>query len=194
MNLQQMIDRLNTNVDDVVDPSDATGWFNEGKDKMAIAVEATFPDLDSTNLNGAFVFPAKWHSLPVLYASAMYKKQDTALSEANDYMAQFFDGLKDFVKSYEIPPRYRDDRLSQQFTATAGQTTFTITKLGYDPVYGDVKVYVNDRIVDFTQGDPTTAPNDIILTTAALLNDAVTMIWEEHVDLLEPPYNWQKNW
>ena len=90
------------------------------------------------------------------------------------------------MENYEIPPRYRDDHLSQQFIATAGQTVFTITKNSYNPRYGDLKVYVNDRLVEHKLGDGT----DFVLLTPASAGDAVTAVWEEHFDLVEPPYNW----
>lgn len=186
MTLQEMIDAINRRVDDVVDVRDAVEWLNSGKNQMAVAVGAKFPDLSTTDLNGTFPFDDKYHEAPVLYACACFKEQDSSLSEVANFMAKFENLKKDFVRNYAVPPRYRDDRLSQQFTATQGQTTFTITKEGYDPRFGDLKVYVNDMPAEFELGSGT----DFILRNPANNGDAVTAVWEEHIDLIEPPYNW----
>jgi hypothetical protein len=186
MNLQQMIDAINRRVDDVVDSKDAAEWLNSGKNQMAIAVGAKFPDLDSSNLSGTFVFDDQFHEAPVLYACASFKEQDSALSEVGNFMTKFENLKKEFVRSYVVPPRYRNDRLSQQFIATAGQTSFIVTKDGYDPAMGDAKVYVNDQLVSSSIG----TGNELILTVAASLNDCVTVVWEEHTDLIDPPFNW----
>jgi len=60
-----------------------------------------------------------------------------------------------------------------EFTATASQTSFTITG-GYDGVSSDVEVYVNGvklRISDFTSSSGTV----VVLGTAATVNDEVTI-------------------
>lgn len=186
MNLQQMIDAINRRVDDVVDAKDAAEWLNSGKNQMAIAVGAKFPDLDSAVLTGTFVFDDQFHEAPVLYAAASFKEQDSALSEVGNFMSKFENLKKEFVRSYVVPPRYRNDRLSQQFIATAGQTSFIVTKEGYDPTVGDAKIYVNDRYVISSIG----VDNELILDVATVLGDCVTIVWEEHTDLIDPPYNW----
>lgn len=187
MNLQQMIDAINRRVDDVVDATDAVEWLNSGKDQMAIAVEATFPDLDIANMQGTFPFPSKYHEGPVLYAAARFKEYDSSISEAANFMAQFETVKQNFVRNYSVPPSYRDDRLAQQFIVSSGQTEFAITKQGYEPRYGDLVVYVNDLRVDRELVEDSTA-----FTPLASLapGDRVTAVWEEHNDLIDPPYNW----
>lgn len=187
MTLQEMIDAINRRVDDVVDPTDAVEWLNAGKNRMAMAVGADFPDLTLSNMQESFVFPAKYHEGPVLYACAKFKENDSSLGEAANFMTQFETILREFMENYEVPPRYRDDRLSQRFTAKKGQTTFTITKPGYEPRFGDLKVFVNDIQVDVE-----IVPGSKSFTVLTELNDGdiVTAVWEEHWDLNEPPYNW----
>lgn len=186
MNLQQMIDAISRRVDDTVSADDAVEWLNSAKNQMAIAVEANFPNLVASALESSFVFDSKYHEIPVLYACASFKEQESTLSEASNFMAKYENLKKDFVRNYVVPPRYRDDRLSQQFTATAGQTLFTVTKGNYDPPTGDAKVYINDQPVDFETGDG----KNFTLLIALLGGEAVTIIWEEHTDLIDPPYNW----
>lgn len=188
MNLQEMLSAINRRIDDVAVQTDAIEWLNEGKDKMAIAVGAKFPDVVS--LTDSFVFDAKYHGLPVLFASARYKEQDAVLTEASNFMNQFMNGLTEFVSKYEIPPQYRDDRVSQQFIASAAGQTFTITKQTYNATYGDLKVYINNvETTNFTINDTGT-----VTVPDSIIGNNVTMVWEEHTDFIEPPYSFWGRW
>jgi hypothetical protein len=194
MNLQEMISLINSNVDDVVATTDAVMWLNVGKNKMAISVGASFPDIAVTSdLSDAFVFPAKYHHIPVLYSCAAYKGQDTSLQEKGSFMQEFLDGIRDFQTEYSVPEYYRDDNNSEQFTATAGQSTFTITKNAYDSQTGDLKIYINGKqTFDFTPNTDVRY-KDFTLSTVCNEGDKVTAIWEIHTDLMEAPYSWW-NW
>ena len=50
MTLQEMIDAINRRVDDVVDTTDAVEWLNAGKNQMALAIGANFPDLSANDM------------------------------------------------------------------------------------------------------------------------------------------------
>lgn len=192
MTLQDMIDYINNSVDDVVITKTAVAWLNAGQNKMAQTVGAKFPQLDATlsTSSQTFAFDDKWHEIPVLYAAAMFKGADTSLQEKNIFMQQFNDGLKEFVMNWEVLPSLRDDRITQQFIATDQQTDFTITKNSYDPSTGDLVIYVNDiQTTNFrTDTDPTV--KKFYLNTPSTLSDKVTAVWEEHTDLVDPPYSW----
>lgn len=191
MTLQEMILAINRRIDDVIATADAVEWLNEGQNLMGIAVGAKFPQLIASDTTSTFVFDERFHNIPVLFASARYKEQDSSLNEANNFLNQFEAYKKDFVENYEVPMRYREDRQSQQFIATEGQDTFTITKIDYDPYSGELKVYVNDLPVSLSNigtGDDKSFMLDIPCTEG----DAVTATWEYHSDLIEPPYPWWK--
>jgi DNA gyrase/topoisomerase IV subunit B len=192
MNLQEMINAVYRRVDDSPATADVVEWLNSGKNKMAIAVNATFPDLSATASfqTQTFVFDDKFHELPVLYASARYKEQDGVFNEAQNFMFQFDQGLKEFVVKYEILPQYRDDHTTQQFIATSAGQTFTITKQTYDATRGDLKVFVNNiKASEFTIED-----NGTVTVPACVIGDHVTMVWEDHVDMVEPPYSFWGRW
>lgn len=198
MNLTEMVSLIGTYVDDVVDIPTGTSWLNQGLNKMAVAVGAKFPQLSSTDTMSTFVFDEKWHDIPVLYASAIYKGKDTSLQEKNSFMSQFMEELKQFTVKYDLEPWFRDDAQSQQFVAVVGQTDFLITKISYDNATGDLKVYKYDPVLkyatklienaDFTVNMDTTK-NDFTLTTACVGGETVTAVWEIHADIQEPPYS-----
>lgn len=191
MTLEEMINMINSNVDDVVLNEDALMWLNAGQNKMAVAVGANFPRLEITpSMDATFVFPEKYHDLPVLYASAMYKAQDTSLSEKDSFMVQFIDGLKDFVARYTPPIIYRDDETTEQFDIQNGMTSeLFITKNSYDPRTGKLKVYVNGIQTNNFIKDSKGRKSFLVLDDL-VEGDRVTAQWEIHTDMQKPPYSW----
>jgi hypothetical protein len=205
MTLQEMIDAINRRIDDTILPTDAVEFLNAGQNVLAMEVGATFAQLTLTNLNGTFDFDAKYHEIPVIYACMRFKELDSVLTEANNYRAQFYEMKKFFIQNYQMPSYNRDDRLSQQFTALGGQTAFVITKDNYDPQQGVLEVYKNGtRMVSWskvissvtdeaqivTTTTTTNDPRGFILTNACVLGDRITAVWQEHEDIVDPPYAW----
>jgi hypothetical protein len=187
MLLRDMIETVNGLIDDVADNTDLLIWLNAGKDEMAIEAEARFPSLTTSDMSNSYAFDDRFHMGPVYYAAAKYKEQDSSLDEAINFMQQFDNVKKNFALKATIDPQFKEDGNVQHFIASEGQTDFLITKNSYNPRYGDVQVYVNGkRTYAFTTMDNTiTLPS---LTTG----DMVSCIWEEHADLVDPPYNWWK--
>jgi len=184
VNINDMKTLLQFYVDDVSDPNIAVQLFNEAQNKMAVAAKANFPQLATGGLETP-VFPAKYHGMLVTYAAAKFKEYDSSIREAGNFMAQFMTALDDFTKTYVVPMRYKDDYDIQQFTASDGNKTFTITKDGYDPINVELTVHVNDvKTFDFTTDDNTFTVNN------AVDDDAVTASWEVKATLSEPPYAW----
>jgi hypothetical protein len=128
-----------------------------------------------------------------MYAASRFKQYDGIFSDAQIFMQDFQSMLNDFQATYQIPFMYRDDHITQQFTApstTTGTETFTITKPTYSYAYGDLTVYVNNiKTSNFTVYDDNT-----VQVTGLSANDSVTMLWEEHTDIVEPPYSWWGSW
>lgn len=194
MKLQELIQMVWDNVDDAPSNQTVVRQFQAAQNRLASAVEAKFPSFFT---NGNFdantepVFDDKWHEALALFACAKYKEAESSISEANNFMAQFEELKKEFVENYQVPQQYRDDRLSQQFTVVDGQSTFTITKLGYDPSYGNLKVYVKGiQTTDYTtpaDGSPSFTVNP---ATPLVAGDMITTLWEEHYEYQEPPYSW----
>jgi hypothetical protein len=190
MILSEMKTGVESRIDDTVLIGDLLRWLNDAKDDMALEINANFPDIVQTGtMDDFFVFDSRYHIGPVLYACARFKEQQQSVGEANNFMQQYLDLRRKFVADYEVPAQYREDRLSQQFTATSGQTDFTITKNGYDPSTGDLKIYVNNIEVEFIP----LAGKTFSLVIPTVEGDAVTAVWEEHTDFVDPPYSFW-NW
>jgi hypothetical protein len=176
MQLSQMVNLVNLYIDDVEDTDTIISLLNRGKDLMAVEVNCEFPDVvKSSDMTDTFVFDSKYHEIPVYYAAAMFKSKDSAVREKESYMSQFSDGIRNFTENYDPPVQYLRTSNVQQFTATAGQTDFTITKNDYSYPYGNLKVYVNGQLASFEFGD---VPTIFTLETAATEGDKVTAQWE----------------
>lgn len=188
MQLKDMIELIELYIDDVVQAKDAVRLLNAGQNKMATEVRANFPQLTLTSdLSGTFIFPEKFHEIPVLYAAGMMKAVDSSLPEKQDYLGQFVAGVKDFAENYSPAPQYRDESNTQQFTATVAQTDFTITKESYSQSYGNLRVYVNGLpSVSFT----TFGDTSFRLKDPLVAGDFVTAVWDERYDYSIQPVNY----
>lgn len=191
MKLSDMYTLLGTYVDDVVTPTTATQLLNAGQNKMAVDAKAVFPQLSDSTPEGTFIFPEKYHEIPVLYAAAMVKAQDSSIREKGSYLDQFYSGMRDFTENYDIPMQYRDEQFIQQFTATLNQTDFLVTKDTFiNSNLSGLKVYVNNRLVDFTTSAEYIPTYTFRLKTASSAGDAVTAVWETHHEYDQPPMPW----
>lgn len=187
MNYGDMKKLLEYYVDDVVDTTTTTALFNSGKNKMAIAVHAEFPDITPTAPNDNFVFDARFHEIPVLYAAAMAKSYDSSLQEKNSYLNQYETGLRDFIQNYDPPIQYLRQEYMQHMTVSEllGTTSVAVTNPTYN-TRGVVDVYVNSVPVTYT-GTAT----GIDLISPAPLGSVITVVWEPNI------YNapsWMKAW
>lgn len=188
MKFSDMKTLLEFYVDDIVDTKTAIILFNAGKDKMAAAVNAKFPNLpDQTIGEEEFVFDSRFHELPVLYAAAMVKSYDSSIREKESYDAQFRDGIREFVENYDPPIQYLDNELVKHITVTdpLGQSNFKITAANYNR-YSDVNVYVNSELVPFQS-----IGSEITLLDPAPEGSVVTLTWNPDVYSAEP---WMKVW
>jgi hypothetical protein len=189
MQLSDMKSLLELYVDDIVPIETVVLLLNAGQNRMAMEVKAKFPQL-TQNLADTFVFDSKFHEGPILYAAAMIKAQDSSIREKESFILQFTNLLSEFSENYIVIPRYRDDEISQQFTATAGQTDFTITRSTYSPQYSALRVYVNDIALPDSAYSASSDDNTFSLVTPTAANDAVTALWEQHSDLMDAPIYW----
>lgn len=205
MNLQDMIAAINNRCDDVIPTNVAVDYLNSGQNILAIEVGAAFTQLSTANMTGTFDFDAKYHEIPVIYACMRFKEQDSVLTESNNYRGQFEQMKKWFIQNYQLPAYLRDDILSQQFVASAGQKAFVITKDTYDPQQGNLTIYKNgsrmvswnkvvstitDEIDIVTTSTTTNDPRGFIMTNACASGDKITALWEVHEDVVDPPMPW----
>lgn len=192
-NQSTLVEAVQNRVDDTPANASVTDWLNAGQNIMAAKVGAVFPQLDPNNSSSQLVFDDKWAEIPVLYACARFKQSDLMYSDADRYMQQFNDLLRDFAVKYQVPPQYKDEPNMTQFIATAGQADFIITDETFDPAYGILTVYKNNRKltpdVDFTLDNTTFS-----LVSVCIGGEFITARWEMSTDTQQPPYTWWTNW
>jgi hypothetical protein len=193
VNLSELKAQVWERIDDA--PADLTviKWFDNAQNRLASACNAKFPKFVTNSQfdpNVSPVFDEKWHEALVVFACARYKEAESSLSEVANFAQQFEELKAEMMENYIAPLQYRDDRLVQQFTATVGQTDFTITKLGYTETYGNLRAFVNGlETKDFTHTNDGT--NQFTINSPVLsVGDDVTALWEEHYEYTEPPYPW----
>lgn len=183
------VGQVQRRVDDTPSTANVVEWLNAGINLMATRVNAIFPVLSPTDSNSKMPFDDKWSEIPVLYACARFKQADLMGGDAQSYMNQFEMMLRDFVMRYDVPPQYKDAPNVEQFVAQNLQVNFEITKESYNQTYGDLVVYRNNRKLTLND-DYTLTDTGFSLVVPSTLGDFVSAVWEQHEDLLEPPYTW----
>lgn len=188
MNTAAMLALLEHYIDDTIDDNEvAIRILNTGKDKMATAIKARFPDIVlNGNLDEEFAFPSEYHETPVLYAAAMYKANDSSIQEKNSFLGQFEDAVKEFVENYDPPVQYREAPYIQHYTATAGQTEFVITNPSYSR-YGNVQIYV-DGVFQERYENYDMDGRKITLYNGVSADAIVSAVWDENHAFAQPPY------
>lgn len=189
MNYSEMKELLEYYVDDTVDSPIAIRLFNEGKNQMAAAVHARFPDIEETSSAGdRFVFDERFHELPVLYAAAMVKAYDSSIREKEAFMADFQSRMRDFVENYNPPIQFVDADYVQHFKVTApdGEYQFKVTASNFN-TFGNVDVYVNSQLVAHRRNG-----TEIYADNAVPLDSIVSVTWDP--DIYGDVQPWVKAW
>lgn len=186
--LKKAIDRR---VDDVTAPEDALEWINAAISEIGQSLGANFPLMTQTPPNDVLPFPDKWYTLVVYHAAASFKEYDQLYPEAQAFMQKFNNQLQLMQTEYAVPAYYSDRYDYQQFIVGSDPTnaTFKVTKPTFTPWLADAQVFVNDVLSPYVQ------EGSVFTLPLVTLNpgDKVTITWEIHTDLVEPPYNWWNN-
>lgn len=186
MDFSYMKTQVENRVDDQPGVDSIMAWINAGLGVMGAKVDAIFPTITSTS--DTFVFDDKWAEIPILYACFRFKQSDLMTQDAQFYYQQFNELLKEFATRYQVPPQYKDTANSQQFTASAMQTDFTITKDSFSSDISDLILYKNN--VKLPSDAFTMTDTGFTLDNATNAGDFITAIWEPRAELEEPPYTW----
>lgn len=175
MNISEMISLVEAYIDDLVDTTTCVTMLNAGQSQMETEAQVRFPPIVQTvEMDFVPPYPEIYHEIPVLYAAAMYKAQDSSIREKDSFMAQFYDRLRSFVANYDPPVQYLNRANVQQFDAAEDQTVFTVTKTTYNAVYGNPVAYVNGNPVDAAINDRT-----VTLPSPAAEGAIVTVMWDD---------------
>lgn len=162
-------------------------WVNTMISTINLEMDISVPHLSFTAAGGeSLPLPNEYSALFINFCCAKSKEFDGSIGDASYYMNEFKELKKEFISTYQVPVYYRNDRLVQQFVASQDQTVFTVTKEGYEPKYGDLKVFING----VRETDPIINDDNTFETSARSAGDKVTALWEEHTDMVEPPYMW----
>jgi hypothetical protein len=190
MNATALQQKVNTRLGEFLDAPTVLGWFDDAQNQMAMMANAVFPQFlnPDGSLSGlaAPVFDNKYHEALVIYAIARYREQDSSLQEMTYMDKQFNAMLTEFARKYNVPPQYRDDAITNQYIATAGQLQYRILDDNFDQNYMNTCVYQNSNPVPFKTGTlKLTSPSmyiDVVNldpSVTVLAGDVITIVWED---------------
>lgn len=171
--------------------ADIERWINSGIDRINMALQCAIPKV--TGKNDAYIpeFDERFHESLVLFGNAKYRESDADFSSAQYFMATFNDMLMQMQRDMELKPSTRRDFNVQQIVVSDVSILNYKLTMPYGSYFDTIKVYKNDVEIDAINFRINLTNREIIFQGIALVvNDKITIVFENNSDLNEPPYSW----
>lgn len=167
-------------------------WIAQGIDRINMALHTSIPN--SIIGTEEPQFDKRFHESLVLFGIAKYRESDSDYAAGQYFLAQFEDMVRVMQRDMVIQPSIRTDYNVQQIVVTNILTfmyTLTIPSGSY---YDTIKVYRNDSLLNSnTYMINVTAQTLTLVGITLVLNDKITVEFENNSDLNDPPYQWWGN-
>lgn len=176
--------------DQSIDDGSVIRWVNQAINRINTAVECNIPLVSDI---GAVVpaFDERYHESLVLFCVSKYRAADSSYGDADYFMAQFNDMVKDMQRDMVIQPSIRKGDGYQQIIVPI-ETPYTYTlDIPYGSYFSKLEVFHNDKLLDGSQYRVNLTSKLLILTGISLVyNDKITVHYESGADLNNPPHQW----
>lgn len=178
--------------DQSIDDVAMNGWISQGINRINVALNSNFP----SSLSGTDVpaFDSRYHESLVIFGVAKYRESDSAYNDAQYFMGQFNDMLTVMQRDMVVAPSYKTDYNYQQILVTNITTLVYNLDIPYGSYFDDINVYLNN--IPLVSSEYTISqPNKTITLKGVtlVLNDKITIKFENNSDLNSPPYLWWGN-
>lgn len=173
---------------------DIERWIDSGIDRINQTLQCAIPKVTGKTDTYVPEFDERFHESLVLFGNAKYRESDADFASAQYFMASFNDMLMVMQRDMELKPSTRKDMNVQQIVVTNASTLSYKLSMPYGSYFDTIKVYKNDVEVDALNFRINLTSRQVILQGISLvLNDKITIVFENNSDLNEPPYQWW-NW
>jgi hypothetical protein len=175
--------------DQSIDDIAVSRWISNGIDRINTTLNAHFP----SSLSGTDVpaFDERYHECLIIFGVAKYRESDSSYGDADYFMNQFNNLLMSMQRDMEVPPAFRKDRDTQQIVVTDVTTMVYDLGMPYGSYFDYINVYKNNVLLKSTDYRVSSISKQLILINVSLLiNDKITIVFENNSDLNAPPYQW----
>lgn len=175
--------------DQSIDDVAMTSWVAQGINRINVALNSNFPS--SLEGTASPAFDPRYHEALVLFGVAKYRESDSDYNAATYLLNQFDTMLLTMQRDMVVPPSYKLDYNYQQIVVTDATTFVYNLDIPYGSYFDEIKVYVNDRILNSSQYRINQSAKIITFIGVTLtVDDKLTIQYENNSDLNAPPYGW----
>lgn len=170
-------------------------WVNSAINRINTALESNFPKI-ITGAAGTYEpeFDERYHEILVIFANAKYRESDADFNSAGYFMNTFNDMLMDMQRDMEIPPAFRKDKDVQQIVVTNATTIGYNLSMPYGSYFDYISVYKNNVLLEPKYYRIALETKTITMLTTLVVNDKITVVFENDSALNQPPHAWWSNW
>lgn len=170
-------------------------WVNSAINRINTALESNFPKI-ITGAAGTYEpeFDERYHEILVIFANAKYRESDADFNSAGYFMNTFNDMLMDMQRDMEIPPAFRKDKDVQQIVVTNATTMGYNLSMPYGSYFDYISVYKNNVLLEPKYYRIALETKTITMLTTLVVNDKITVVFENDSALNQPPHAWWSNW
>lgn len=171
--------------------ADIVRWIDSAIDRINVALQCKIPSVTGQPDTYEPEFDSRFHESLVIFANAKYRESDADFNSATYFMNEFDKMLMNMQRDMELKPSTRKDYNVQQIVVTNPTTMVYDLSMPYGSYFDYVKVYHND--VELNPHSYTFDVNTKKVTMKGIslvLNDKITILFENNSDLNNPPYAW----
>lgn len=171
-----------------------TRWCDDAINRINQTLQCAIPKTTGQPTTYVPEFDERFHEVLVLFSVARYRESDGDYNAATYFLNTFNDTLRVMQRDMEIAPSQRRDYNVQQITVTNASTTTYALTMPSGSYFDLVSVYQNDVLLDVDQYTISSYDKQITLYTTLVVDDIITIVFENNSDLNNPPYEWWNGW
>jgi hypothetical protein len=177
--------------DQSIQDTDITRWIDSAIRRINQALKANIPVTTGKPTTYIPEFDANFHDALLYFAESKYRESDSDYQSAQYFTGLFNDMLRTMERDMDLNPSVRTDPQVQQITVTNASTLVYDLFMDYGSYFDKLDIYQNDKLVDPKNYNVSLTNKQITFTGITLvLNDKITIVFENNSDLNQPPYKW----
>jgi hypothetical protein len=197
MTLEEILERVIelAENDQSISETSVTAWVDMAINRINQSLQSNIPVTTGQPTNYVPEFDVRFHESLVLFAVAKYYESDSSYSNSQYFLGQFEQMLNTMQRDMVLKPSTIVDYNTQQIIVTDVAAFSYSLSMPYGSYFDTIEVFINDVPVDPKYYSINSATRTLVLIGIALvLNDKITVRFENNSDLNSPPYQWWGAW
>lgn len=181
--------------DQSIDNGLITDWIDLAINRINQSLQSSIPITKGQPTTYVPAFDPRFHEALVLFAVAKYYEADSSYNNAQYFLGEFNQMVNTMQRDMVLKPSTIVDYNTQQIVVTDAAVFSYSLSMPYGSYFDTIEIFINDVPVDPKYYSINSATRTLVLIGVALvLNDKITVRFENNSDLNSPPYQWWGAW